>query len=102
MKSKSITTTLSVVFTLCILLRTHCEELRDDFEWHPFGFRHFEVREHPRDAADDCVDGEDACQADGVEHHGKTVGDDDVAYPECEGADGDAEPTDAGGEDLRA
>lgn len=93
---------ISVAFTLCILLGTNCKELRDDFERHPFRLRHFDVHEHPRDAADDRVDGEDASEADGVEHHGQTVGDDDVAYPEGEGAYGNAEPAHAGGEDLRA
>lgn len=78
------------------------EELGDHLERHPLGLGDLEEHEDPRDHADGCVDPEDAGEADGGEQDGERVGHSDVTDPVHEGADRDAEPPDARGEDLGA
>lgn len=97
---------LNIWLTLGSLFGSNGEELGDDFERHPFGFRDFKVDEEPGNGADDCVNWEDASKAYRVKHDWERVGDDDVSNPKCEGADCDAESTHPsreyfGAEDVR-
>lgn len=78
------------------------EELDDDLERQPFGLRHLERDEDESKAANESVEPKHAGEADGAEHDGQAVGDNNVADPERQGADGDAEAPDPGGEDLGA
>lgn len=84
------------------LLRTHGEELRDDFERHALRFRNLEENEEPWRNAYNGINSEHADQANGREHQGEWISDDDVADPERECTDRNANATHPSREDLGA
>lgn len=93
---------LNSLFSSLDLLCADREELRNDLKRHAFGFGDLKEDEYESSHANDGIYSENAREADGVEHHRKRVGDNDIAEPEGQRANRDADTTDPRREDLRA
>lgn len=76
------------------------KEFCNDFERHAFCFGNFKVDKHHGHDTDNSIEPEYAGKSNGIEHHGETICDDDVTYPECESTDGNTDTTDSSREDL--
>lgn len=84
------------------MLGSNIEELDDDFKGHAFCFRNLEEDKYQCYDTDDSIDPKHPSKTNSVQHHGKAVGNNDIAKPEGEGAYRYAHTTYTSWKNLRA